>query len=166
MHFNELEYYLLGPDELGVDFRYIALHAKSERQQGLFCTYSQKGTSDFWVVSAERCDEHERMLVMHEKRCQELCQATEQMSERQELLATVMEKEEGLAKRSTCRILQATLSGNQGFGGASVQRGIGSVRQGRKLVSRSMPKMEEEREREKLAVEGEFTSTASRSRSF
>ena len=74
----------------------FALHAKGERQQRLFRTFSQKGTSDFWVASVERWDEHERMLVIHEQRCLELCQAIEQMSERQELLAAVMERKKAL----------------------------------------------------------------------
>ena len=36
---DELEYFLLAPDALDVDVKYIALHAR---------------TSDFWVASVER----------------------------------------------------------------------------------------------------------------
>ena len=93
---NELEYFVPAPDEPDVDVKYIALHTEGERQQTLFHSFSQKGSSDFWVASVERLDEHERMLVIHEQRCLELCQATEQMSERQELLAAVMERKKAL----------------------------------------------------------------------
>ena len=72
---GELEYYLLGPSELDVDIRYLALHARGEQQQRLFHTFSQKGTTDFLVTPAARWDEHERKFVTPEQKCQELCQA-------------------------------------------------------------------------------------------
>ena len=40
------------------------------------------------------------MLVIHEQKCQELCQAIEQLSERQEFLATVMERKKTLQKEA------------------------------------------------------------------
>ena len=52
------------------------------------------------VASAERWDEPERILIIHEQKCQELCQAIEQMSERQESLATVMESMKILQKEA------------------------------------------------------------------
>ena len=69
--------YLLGLNELDVDIRNLALHARGER--------------DFLVVTVASWDEHERMRVIHEQKCQELCQAVEQISERQELLVAMME---------------------------------------------------------------------------
>ena len=97
---NELAYFVLAQDERDVDVKYIALHAKGERQQRLFHTFCQKA-SDFWAASVERWDEHERMLVLHEQKCQELCHVIEQMSERQENLASVMERKKALQSRST-----------------------------------------------------------------
>ena len=85
---DEFECCLLGPNELDVDIRY----ARGEQQQRLFHTLSQKGTSDFLVATVARWDEHERLLVIQEKKCQDLCQAVEQMSERQELLVAMMER--------------------------------------------------------------------------
>ena len=41
----------------------------------------------------ERWDEHERMLFIQDQKRQELCHAIEHMDERQELLATMMERE-------------------------------------------------------------------------
>ena len=71
---EELEYYLLGPEESDVDIRHIALVARGEKHQRLFCTFSQQGTSEFLVASVARWDEHARMLVIHEQKCQELSQ--------------------------------------------------------------------------------------------
>ena len=53
--------------ELGVDNRFFALNARGEQQQRLFHTFSQQGTSDFLVASVARWDEHERILVIHDK---------------------------------------------------------------------------------------------------
>ena len=99
VHINELEHVVLAPDP-DVDVKNIELHARGERQQMLFHTFSQKGTSDFWTASVERWDEHERMLIIHEQKCQELCQAIEQQSERQELLVIVMERKKALRKEA------------------------------------------------------------------
>ena len=68
------------------------MHARAERQQRLFHTFSRKRTSDFWVATVERWDEHECMLVIHEQKCQELCQAIEQMGEREKLLVGMVER--------------------------------------------------------------------------
>ena len=69
-----LKCHLPGPDELDID--------KGEQQQRLFHTFSQQRISDFLVATVARWDEHARMLVIHERKCQELSQAVEDMSER------------------------------------------------------------------------------------
>ena len=69
--------------ELDVDIWYLALHARGEQQQRLFHTFSQKGTSDFLVATVARWDEHEKMLVSLEQKCQEHRQAVEPIGERQ-----------------------------------------------------------------------------------
>ena len=45
-------------------------------------------------------DEHQRMLIIHEQKCQELCQAMEQMGERQELLVAMMERKKILQREA------------------------------------------------------------------
>ena len=89
---KELEHYLLAPDEQHVDIRHIALHARGDRHQRLFHTFSQQGRSELWLASAARWDEHERMLLLHERKCQVLCQAIEHMGEKQEMLMAMMER--------------------------------------------------------------------------
>ena len=48
--------------------------------------------------SVERWEEHQRMLIILEQKSQESCQAIEQISERQELLAAQMERMKTLQK--------------------------------------------------------------------
>ena len=79
---KEREFYVLVPDEQNVDIRHIALHARGDRHQRLFHTFSQQGRSELWVVR----NEHEGMLVTHEQKSQELCQAIEHTGEKQEML--------------------------------------------------------------------------------
>ena len=68
------------------------------------------------------------MLIIHEQKCQELCQANEQMGERQELLATVM-KRKRLCKMKLLKNSTSRSSENSGVGGTAVQRRIGSAKQ-------------------------------------
>ena len=79
---QELEYHVLAPNE-----PHMVMHARGERHQQLFYPLSQHGAKDILVASVARWDEHERMLIILEQKSQELCQAIEQTSEMQELLA-------------------------------------------------------------------------------
>ena len=72
---KELEYFLLAVNEQSVDNRH----------------FGRQGENETWVASAPRWDEHKRMLTIHAQKFQELCQATEQMGERQEFLVAMME---------------------------------------------------------------------------
>ena len=62
---GELEDCLLGPEELQIDIRHIALNARGEKHR-------TPGTWNFLVASVARWDEYARMLVIHEQKCQEL----------------------------------------------------------------------------------------------
>ena len=77
---DELEHVLLAPDEPNVDIKHVAVHARGDRHQKIFHTFAGQGGHEIVVASAARWDEHERMLIIHEQRCQELCQAIEQMN--------------------------------------------------------------------------------------
>ena len=79
---EELEYSLLGPNELDVDITHIAMNAKGEKHQRLFHTFSQQGVSEFMVASVARWDEHSIILVIHERKCRELSQPVQHMSDK------------------------------------------------------------------------------------
>ena len=70
---EELVSFMLAPKEPNVEVRHMALHAR-------------QGGHDIKVASAVRREEHERMFIIHEQKCQELCQAIEQIGKREELL--------------------------------------------------------------------------------
>ena len=77
-----LEYFLLAPNELSVDIRHIALHARGDRHQKRVHTSSRQGGHALWVASAARWDEHQRMLTENEQKCQELNETIEQLGKR------------------------------------------------------------------------------------
>ena len=78
---------LVSSKEPNVEVRHMALHAR-------------QGGHDIKVASAVRWEEHERMFIIHEEKCQELCQAIEQMGKREELLATVTERKKSLQQEA------------------------------------------------------------------
>ena len=95
---QELDFHVLAPNEPHIDIKHIVLHARGERHQTLFHASNQQGANEALVASVARWDEHERMLIILEQKCQELCRAIEQKSERQELLAAQMERTKTLQK--------------------------------------------------------------------
>ena len=68
---EEMEFFLLAPDEPVVDIKHIALHARGNRQQKLFRTFAEQGGHEIMIASTERWDEHERMLIIQGQKCQE-----------------------------------------------------------------------------------------------
>ena len=97
---EELQYYLIGPDESDVDIRHITASARGEKQQRLLHTFSQQGVSQFMVASVARWDEHARMLMIHEQKCKEPSQTVEHMSEGQEMCVTMMERKKILQRET------------------------------------------------------------------
>ena len=59
-----------------------------------------KEQNEILVASVARWEEHQMMLIRLEQKCQELCQVIEQMSERQELLAALMESKKSPQKEA------------------------------------------------------------------
>ena len=88
---QELEFHVLAQNEPNIDVKRIVMQARGERHQRLFHASSQQGANEVLVASVARWDERERMLIILEQRSHQLCQANEQISERQEPLAAQME---------------------------------------------------------------------------
>ena len=84
---REFEHHVLAPNETDV----IVMQARDEKHQRLFQVFSGQGAK-------EVLEEHQRMLIFLEQKCQEICQTVEQRSERQELLATLMGSQKSLQK--------------------------------------------------------------------
>ena len=96
---KDLEHFLLAPDEPNVDIKHIALRARVGRHQNIFRTFARQGGHEIGVASAARWDEHERMLIIHEQKYQELC--PDRANERETRIAGHRDgKEEDSAKRS------------------------------------------------------------------
>ena len=96
---EEWEYYLLGPNEFDVDIKHMALNARGEKQQRLFHTFRQQGTSEFMVASVARWDQHARMPGIHEQKCKERSQTVKHLSDRQEMLLAMMERKKILRRK-------------------------------------------------------------------
>ena len=67
------------------------------------------------------------MLTVLERRCLDLSEAIEQLSEKQELLGTLMESKKGLEKGAPERFHEKIFQRVEGVGGAEVKRGSGAV---------------------------------------
>ena len=88
----------LAPNEPEADMGHIVVQARGEEHQRLFQVFSRQGAQAILVASVARWEKYQKMLIFLEQTCQELCQTVEQMSERQELLAALMESEKSLQK--------------------------------------------------------------------
>ena len=77
---------------------HIARQASGEPHQRLFQIFSRQGAKEILVASVERWEEHPRMLKVLERECLDFSEAIEQLSEKQELLATLMESKKCLQK--------------------------------------------------------------------
>ena len=95
---KELEDHVLAPCEPRVDIDHIARQARGEQRQRLFQIFSRQGAKGILVASVARWEEHLRMLTVLERKCLDLSEAIEQLSEKQELLATLMESKKSLQK--------------------------------------------------------------------
>ena len=56
---------------------------RGEQQQILFQIFSRQGAKEILVASVARWEEHLRMLIVPERRCLDLSDAVEQLSEKQ-----------------------------------------------------------------------------------
>ena len=64
--------------------------ARGEQHKHMFHIFSRQGAKEILVAKVARWEEHLRMLVGLERDCLDLSEAMEQLSEKQELLTTLM----------------------------------------------------------------------------
>ena len=88
---KELKERVMPPNEPSVTIERIARQARSGKRKKLFQIFSRQGTNEILVASMERWEEYLRMFIVLERECMELKGAIGLLSEKQELLATVME---------------------------------------------------------------------------
>ena len=90
------------------------MQAGDEGHQRLFQAFSRQGANEVLVASVARWEEHERRRIILKQTSQELCHATEQISERQNCWLPRW-RERRLCKRMLRRNSRADFSGNQGY---------------------------------------------------
>ena len=66
--------------------------------QNMFHIFSRQGATEILVASVARWEEHPRMLIVLNRKCLDLSEAIEHLSEKQELLATLDGEQEVSAK--------------------------------------------------------------------
>ena len=86
---RELEYHVLATYEPRVDIEHLVRQARGEQHQRLFQIFSRQGATEILVASVARWKEHQRMLIVLERRCLDLSEAVEKPTEKQELLTTL-----------------------------------------------------------------------------
>ena len=69
---RELEHHVPAPNESTVDIEHIVMKARGENNQRLFRVFSRQGAKEILVASVARWEEHLRMLIYLERKCQEL----------------------------------------------------------------------------------------------
>ena len=80
---------VLSPNEPNVNIERIVRQARSEKHKKLFQIFSRQGAKEILVASMARWEEHLTMLMILERECSDLSEAILQLSEKQELLATL-----------------------------------------------------------------------------
>ena len=122
---KDLEDHVLASNETSVNIEHIVRQAKGEKQKKKrIQTFSRQGAKEILVASVARWEEHLRMLMVQGRERLDVSEAIGHLSERQELLATLMESKKCLQKGAP---EGADLPRVEGAGGAEVKRGIGAV---------------------------------------
>ena len=85
----------MSPNEPRVNIEHFARQARSEKRKKLFQIFSIQGASEIVVASMVRWEEYLRVLIVLER---ELKEASEILSEKQVLLATVLEDKMSMQK--------------------------------------------------------------------
>ena len=96
---KELKEQVLSPNEPSGNIERIARQARSEQRKNLFQIFSRQGANEILVASVSRWEgavEHADCVL--ERECLELREEIEHLSEKQEVLATLMEGKMGLQK--------------------------------------------------------------------
>ena len=107
---EELEDHVLAPSEPSVDIEHTARQARGEQRQRLFQIFSRQRAKEILVASVARWEVHLRMLTVLERECLDLSEAIGQLSEKQELLATLMESKVSLQKVAPENVLKNSKS--------------------------------------------------------
>ena len=95
---KELEDHVLAPSEPRVEIDHTARQARGKQHEKLFQILIRRGAKEILVASVATWEEHLRMLIVLEQKCLDLSEAIQQLSEKQELLATLMESKKSLQK--------------------------------------------------------------------
>ena len=123
---RELKEQVLSPNESSVSIVRIARQARSEKSKKLFQIFSRQGANETLVASMARLEEHLGMLVVLERECLALREEVEHWSEKQEVLATLMEGKMSMQRVALKKYPGEDLRGVEGVGGAEDKRSIGS----------------------------------------
>ena len=72
---------MLAPNEPRVDIEHVVRQARREQHQRLFQIFSRQGANEIQVASVARWEEHLRMLTVLDRKCLDLSEMLEQLSE-------------------------------------------------------------------------------------
>ena len=89
---------MLAPNEPRVDIERTVRQARGETHKKLVQIFSRQGAQEIQDAREARREEHLTMLMIVERECLDLSEAILQLSEKQELLATVMKGNMSLQK--------------------------------------------------------------------
>ena len=92
---KELKEQVLSPNEPNVNMEHIVRQARSEK---MFQIFSRQGAREILVANMARWEEHLAVLMIRERESLDLSEAIKQLSEKQELLAVLMEGKMSLQK--------------------------------------------------------------------
>ena len=95
---KEFEEHVLAPDEPSVNIEHIARQPRGEKRKKMFQVLSRQGAKEIMIASVARWEEHLRILTVLDRECLDLSEASENLSERRDLLATLMESKKCLQK--------------------------------------------------------------------
>ena len=97
---SELKGQLDTPEEEGFSIMQIAQQARNDKGQKIFETFRQ-GADELYIASLARWDTQLKGLAELERRCQDMIQEVELLSERQEVLKGMVEDKIRLQSKAT-----------------------------------------------------------------
>ena len=112
---GELKEHLEAPEEADISIMQIAKQAMNERGQKLFQIFRQE-ENEVYIASLARWDTQLKGLVELERRCQDLMQEVELLSERQEVLAGLVEDKSRLQSKATEKYSETIFEEMKGVG--------------------------------------------------
>ena len=133
---KEMEEHALALNEPSVDREHIVRHARGEKHKKCSSSSGDKGAKEILVASVARWEEHLRMLTVLERECLDLSEAIEHLSEKQELLAIMMESKRCLQKDAPDRFQEQIFQKlkeleEQNIGAVGTQAQVGKIGEGK-----------------------------------